>query len=65
MLGAFVFALSVDGLGAGYHYLLDREALIDDDLVEKGGADIIHLGELAEIRQVVLVGRQVEDDLYV
>ena len=60
-----VFALSVDGLGAGYYYLRDWKALINDDLVEKGSADIIHLGELAEVRQVVLVGRQMEDNLYI
>ena len=60
---AAVAALAVDGLRGGHHHLAHGQAARHHQLVEQRRADGVDAEELAEVREIVLVGGEVEHRL--
>ena len=62
-IGTPITTLSIDCLRRGDDDPAQCHALLDGNFVEQSGANTVHLEELTEIRQVVLIGGQVKDDI--
>ena len=60
MRNALVLAFPRDRLRRCHHHLAHRQPMSEDQLVQQRCAFGVHVQEVAEIRHVILVGRQMQ-----